>query len=343
MQKKIRLACVGAGYFAQFHLEAWKRIPEVELIAICDQNLEKAKSFAQKYAIPKVYTELDELLHQELFEVIDIITPPETHFTIAFKAAQKGVHIICQKPLAPSLAEANKMVQFIQEKGVHFMVHENWRFQVWYRQIKQMLNQGAIGSTIHSLYFRMRMGDGWKPDAYLNRQPYFRKMPRLLVYETGIHFIDTFRFLLGEVESVYSDLRKLNANIAGEDCGIVFFKFQNGARGIWDANRFNESNYDDPRYTFGEMLLEGNEGSIRLYSNGKISLQKLGESEQEVDYQHERKNFAGDCVYFLKQHFVQCYLQQLPFENSGLDYLQNLKVQEAIYQSAQNNQPIKLG
>lgn len=341
-KKQINIACVGAGYFAQFHLEAWKRIPEVNLIAICDQEEAKAAAFAEKYAIPKVYTHVEKLFETENLDVVDIITPPNTHFTICQKAAQKGIHIICQKPLAPSLAEAREMVQMIKDQQVRFMVHENWRFQPWYRQIKQMIDAGQIGSKIHSIYFRMRMGDGWKPDAYLDRQPYFREMPRLLVYETGIHFIDTFRYLLGEVDSVYSDLRKLNPNIAGEDCGLLIFNFKNGARGIWDANRFNESNHPNARYTFGAMLLEGNEGAIQLYNNGRITLQRLGEVEQDVPYHHEDKNFAGDCVHALQRHFVNCFLRGIPFENNGSDYLRNLLVQEAVYESAKKGLPITI-
>ncbi|MEM9885742.1 MAG: Gfo/Idh/MocA family oxidoreductase [Bacteroidota bacterium] len=332
--RKIRLACIGAGYFSQFHVEAWQRIAEVELVAICDQQIEKAKVLAQQFQVEKIYKEVSELLDQEDLEVVDIITPPETHYSLCLQAAEKGIHIICQKPLAPTLEIAEKLVTAVEAKQVRLMIHENWRFKPWYRQIKKMLAENAIGAKIHSIYFQMRMGDGWSADAYLSRQPYFRKMPRLLVYETGIHFIDTFRYLLGEVESVYADLRRLNPNIAGEDAGMLLFNFKNGARGVWDANRFNESNHPNPRYTFGTMLLEGNEGSIRLNNNGKISIQKLGEKEKGVPYHHENKNFAGDCVYFLQSHFVSCFLSQLPFENSGFAYLKNLEIQEAIYQSA---------
>lgn len=341
--KQIKLACVGAGYFAQFHLEAWKRLPEVNLVAICDQDLEKATAFAKQYRVPKVYTSIDELLQQEPLDVLDIITPPETHLEISRKAAHKGIHLICQKPLAPSINEAREMVRLTENHGIRFMVHENWRFQPWYRQIKRMLDTGQIGDKIHSLHFRMRMGDGWADDAYLNRQPYFRTMPRLLVYETGIHFIDTFRYLLGEINSVLADLRKLNPHIAGEDSGIVLFNFSSGAKGIWDANRFNESNHFNPRYTFGELLLEGNGGSIRLYNDGQITLQTLGSNEQAVPYHHEDKNFAGDCVYYLQKHFVDCFLNDLPFENSGADYLRNLDIQEAVYQSAERGEYVRLG
>lgn len=339
---KIKLACVGAGYFARFHVEAWQRIPEIDLVAICDQQSSKAQALADQYQVPKIYKDVNELYAKEELQVIDIITPPETHHTLCMQAANSGVHIICQKPLAPTLQEAREMVDRAKQQQVRFMVHENWRFKPWYRQIKKLIVEGAIGDQLHSLFFQMRTGDGWSKDAYLDRQPYFRTMPRLLVYETGIHFIDTFRYLAGEVDSVYADLRKLNPDITGEDAGMIIFNFKNGARGVWDANRFNEPNHPNPRYTFGTMLIEGNKGSIRLYNDGRITLQTLGKPEREIIYHHENKNFAGDCVYSLQRHFVDCFLRDQPFENNGAAYLRNLDIQEAVYQSAREGKGVKV-
>ena len=119
------------------------------------------------------------------------------------------------------------------------MVHENFRWQPWYRKIKSIRQAGDIGEFTH-IYFRTRTGDGWRENAYLDRQPFFRDYPRLLIYETGVHFVDTFRFLLGEVVEVYANLRRLNPVIRGEDTGQVFLRFESGATAIWDANRYNE-------------------------------------------------------------------------------------------------------
>ena len=136
--------------------------------------------------------------------------------------------IICQKPFAPTIEEAERIVALAATDGVRLMVHENFRFQPWHREIKKLLEEGVIGEKLHTLTFTSRMGDGWGPEAYLGRQPYFRTMPRLLVYETGVHFIDTFRFLAGEVRQVYAVLRRLNPVIAGEDCGLLVFTFESG-------------------------------------------------------------------------------------------------------------------
>ncbi|WKN30861.1 Gfo/Idh/MocA family oxidoreductase [Porifericola rhodea] len=326
--------CVGAGYFSLFHYEAWQKIPHVKIIAVCDHNLERAKEVADRYDIPKVYYDYEEMFAEEKADFVDIITPPATHEAICKVAFAHKTHVICQKPLAPSFEEAKNIVRLSEQSSVRFMVHENFRFQPWHREIKKLVEHGEIGYALHTLNFRSRMGDGWGENAYLDRQPYFREMPRLLVFETGVHYIDTFRFLAGEIKSVYASLRKLNPLIAGEDAAMLFFEFESGAQGLWDANRYNESNHDNPRYTFGEFLVEGNAGSIRLYHDGKISIQKLGHKEREHMYQHYPTGFAGDCCYFTQLHFVEALMQQRPFETDGKDYLKTLNVQEAIYSSS---------
>jgi predicted dehydrogenase len=165
-------------------------------------------------------------------------------------------------------------------------------------------------------------------------------MPRLLVYETGVHFIDTFRFLAGEVARVYALLRTLNPAIAGEDCGLLIFEFASGAVGVWDANRYNETNCDDPRYTFGDFLVEGDGGSIRLSPDGTLTVQRLGEPERPHDYARERRGFSGDCVHATQRHFVERLLDGGPFETEGAAYLENLVVQEALYESARRRLPV---
>jgi predicted dehydrogenase len=222
------------------------------------------------------------------------------------------------------------------------MVHENWRFQPWHREMKKLLVNNEIGA-VHFMNWRKRMGDGWGEKAYIPRQPYFRDYPRLIVYENGIHFIDTFRFLGGEISRVFAHLKKLNPVIAGEDFALVNFEFaESDMLAIWDANRYNEPNYPNPRLTFGEFQVDGQKGTIRLYSDGKITIQKLGKPEQEHRYKMEAINFAGDCVYNTQRHFIDCLNSGEPFETNGYDYLKSLQVQEAVYLSSQTGMPEKI-
>jgi predicted dehydrogenase len=333
---------VGAGYFSQFHYEAWSRMPEVELAAIVELDQFKAEGVARKFNIGHTYTSLTQALEVQRPDFVDIITRPESHLEIVQQVAAQGIDIICQKPLAPTPKEAERIVGIAQAAGVRLMVHENFRFQPWHREMKKLILQGVIGDCLHSLSCRTRMGDGWQADAYQARQPYFVHMPQFLIYETGIHFIDTYRFLAGEVRSVFASLRKFNPQIAGEDAGIVFFEFESGARGLWDASRYHEPNCDDPRYTFGEFLIEGNGGALRLYADGRLTLQPLGLPEHDIIYSHRHHNFASDCVYHTQRHFVDRLLSGAEFETSGTEILKSLRVQAAVYQSAESGQVVVL-
>jgi len=332
--------CVGAGYFSHFQYEAWQRIGEVAITAMCNRNAERAGTIMEKFGIANHYTDYREMLEKEKPDFVDIITPPPTHLEMCRTAAEMGIHVICQKPLAPTFDEAKQIVDCTDKAGVRFMVHENWRFQPWYREIRRLLDDGAVGEKIHVMSFRSRMGDGWGQEAYLNRQPYFRDYPRLLVYENGVHFIDTYRYLGGEIRRVYAVLKKLNPVIAGEDFGVVVFDFDSGATGLWDANRYNESNCPHPRYTFGEFLVDADGGSIRLYNDGRLTMQKLGEPEKDHHYRHEDRNFCSDCCYTTQRHFIDRMLDGEPFETDGPSYLRTLAVQDAVYESAEKGTPV---
>lgn len=343
-ERKLRGVCIGAGYFSHFQYEAWQRIPEVEIVAFSNRDPERSAETQQKFGIANHYTDWREMLDAEKPDFVDIITPPPSHAEICAEAAKRGISIICQKPLAPTLDEARAIVADAAAHGTRLMVHENFRFQPWHREIKRQIKAGAIGDKLHSLAFRTRMGDGWGDDAYIPRQPYFRDYPQLLVYETGVHFIDTFRYLAGDITRVTAWLRRLNPVIRGEDCGLLVFEFADGAIGQWDANRFNEPDCSlpDARYTFGEFLLEGNGGSLRLSTDGRITLRPLGGEVREIIYQHECVGFSGDCCYFTQRHFIDRLIDGASFETSGEDYLKTLIVQEAVYRSAETRTSVEI-
>ena len=164
-------------------------------------------------------------------------TPPETHLEVVGLAAARGITVICQKPIAPTWEESVAVVEAARRANVRLMIHENFRWQPWYREIRGLLDAGILGE-LFSINVRIRVGDGWQEDAYLARQPFFRHYPRLLVYEFGVHFLDTFRYLGGEISSVYARLQKRNPAINGEDAGQVICGFASGATAILDTSRY---------------------------------------------------------------------------------------------------------
>ena len=334
----LRVAVVGAGYFAQFHHHAWTRLSRTELVAVCDLDGLKAKSAADQ-AGARGFSDLGEMLDAVAPDLVDIATPPETHDALVRQVAARGLPVICQKPLAPTYDEAVAVVEAAEAAGVMLAVHENFRFQPWFREARRLIDAGRLG-TLHGITFRMRPGDGQGRDAYLNRQPYFQKMERFLIHETGIHFIDTFRFLMGEIRSVSADLRRLNPVIAGEDAGTVVFRFDGDTSGLFDANRLNDHVAENTRLTMGEMWLEGSAGVLRLDGRGRLWWKPHGGDEAEHIFEWQQRGFAGDAVYATQAHIVAHLLDGAELVNSGRDYLRNIEIEEAIYRSAKEGRVI---
>ena len=329
----LKVAGVGAGYFSHYHYDAWQRIGCVDVVAICDRDLMRAHSTAKRHGIPLVFDQFSTMLNDTGPDIIDIITPPESHEELLGIALAANAAIICQKPLAPTLADARRMVAMAEAKDRRFFVHENFRFQPWYVEIKALLDRHAIG-TPYSVSFRLRPGDGQGPNAYLSRQPYFQRMERFLVHETGVHFIDTYRYLFGEVKRVYADLHRLNPHICGEDAGIILFEFEKAGRGVLDANRLSDHQAVNTRLTMGDMLIEGAEGVLRLDGNGRLFSRAQGGVEREHEYSWSDEGFAGDSVYACQSHLVACVEAGKSSPISAREYLRNLEIEEAIYESS---------
>jgi predicted dehydrogenase len=347
----LRVAGVGAGYFSQFHVEGWTTLPGVEYVALCDADEGKAHALANRFGVPRFYSDAARMLDETRPDLFDIVTPPATHRALVRLACERGLATVCQKALAPTCEEAFAIVDDAEQAGIVFVVHENFRFQPWYREAKRLLESGTIG-TPHSIAFRLRPGDGQGPRAYLDRQPYFQAMERFLVHETAIHFIDTFRYLMGEVQAVYAQLRRINPIIAGEDAGYIVFEFaptaqgeppNSAATGLFDGNRLNDHVSDNPRRTMGEMWLEGSAGVLRL--DGAARLWWKPHQQDEREHRYDRgpdDTFAGGCVRALQAHVAKHLAEGAPLENSGRDYLANLRVQEAAYCSSAQGRRIEI-
>ena len=328
-----RVALVGAGFFARFHLDAWLRMEGAHLVAVCDSNPETHGHVESTGESIAVYEDFETMLDAEHPDLVDIATPPATHLALVEAAARRGLDMICQKPLAPSMEEAERLVEICERAGVTLAVHENIRWTPWHREIARLIATGSLGA-LHRIGMRLRPGDGQGADAYLSRQPYFQRMPRFLVHETAIHWIDTFRFLMGEITGVFARLERLNPVIAGEDSGVIVFAFEGGATGYFDGNRLNDHVSDNPRRTMGEMWVEGSAGVLRLDGAARLWWKPHGEDEREHAYEWYDRGFAGDAVFATQAHVIAHLRDGVPLENSGRAYLRNLEIEEAVYRSS---------
>jgi len=340
--KTLRVAVAGAGYFCQFQLDGWRRIPGIEIVGICNRDRVKAQALAARFGIARVFGELAPMLEETAPDLVHIVTPPVTHRAYVEEAARRRLATICQKPFGRTHAEARELVAVAERARILLAVHENFRFMPHFREMKRLLEAGQLGA-LHSVAFRLRPGDGQGPEAYLARQGYFQQMPRFLVFETAIHLIDTFRYLAGEVIAVTARLRRINSAIAGEDAGYIIFEFEGGATGLFDGNRLNDHIAQNPRRTMGECWLEGAGGVLRLDGDARLWWKAHQQSETEHRYERGRDDtFGGGACDALQAHVVRHLREGAPLENSGADYLANMLIQEAVYASHAQGRRIEL-
>lgn len=334
----LRGVMVGAGFFAGFQAEAWRRVVGAQIAAVADPLRERAEAFAREWGIPRAYADGAEMLEAERPDFVDIVTRPETHVTLTELAAAHGAHVICQKPMAPTWEECHAMVAACRRAGVRLLIHENWRWQPWYREIRRLIDAGALGRPFHA-GFQMRTGDGRGPEPY-PVQPYFRQMERFLLFETVVHFLDTFRYLLGEISEVYCRTDRINRVIAGEDYALIQLGFRSGGHGLIDANRVSGPN--PPEVAFGSFRLEGDTGMIRLTPDGNLWLTKYGQVEKHHPFHWEDRGYKGDSVFALQQHFVDCLRSGEKSETEGENYLSTVRAVLAGYRSAETGQAVEI-
>jgi predicted dehydrogenase len=336
----LRGVLAGAGFFAQFHADGWARVPGVQIAAVADPDTKRAAEFAARWYIPKIYASVEEALEAERPDFLDIVTRPDSHLALTQAAADRGVQVISQKPMAPTLEESVRMVEICERAGVRLLMHENWRWQPWYREIKNLDEQCAFGRVFH-LGFLMRLGDGRGPNPY-TIQPYFREMPRFLLYETSVHFLDTLIFLGGEIETLFCQTARLSPLVRGEDYALMQAGFKSGARGIIDANRISGP-LPTESITFCDFRIEGDRAMARVAHDGSIWFTEYGTGERRLPFEPPRCGYKGDSVSALQQHLADCLRSGQPAESEGRAYLRTVEAVFACYESAETEKAVRLG
>ena len=118
----LRAALIGCGHISVRHIPAWQATPDADLVALCDLDLARAQERAREFGIPKAYDSVEAMLDAERLDCVDVATHDVTHTALVSLAAGRGLHVLCQKPLAPTVAEARAMVDLAARAGVRFMV-----------------------------------------------------------------------------------------------------------------------------------------------------------------------------------------------------------------------------
>lgn len=328
MTPTLRVVMAGAGFASGLHLAGWKRVPNAEVVAICDPTDDKAAARAREFGIASVFRDAGEMLDATRPDAIDIAAPMGVHVPLCVLAASKGVHILCQKPLAPNLAEAQSVARAVDGK-VRLMVHENWRFRAHYRQIKRWLDEGALGAPV-SATMQVR-SSGLLPNEegilpQLMRQPFFAQLERLLIGEVLIHHLDVLRWLLGPLHVIASRTGRHCAEVRGEDHAVILLE---GHR-RWALLDSSLVVLGTPPTPTDRLEMVGTKGTVLLEGN---ILRLQGHRDESITL--DLATGYGDSYAAAIAHFAAALATDTPFETGPEDNLQTLALVEDAYALAQ--------
>jgi predicted dehydrogenase len=329
MREKLRIAIAGAGMVTRHHLIAWSRMSKVEVVAIYNRTLDKANVRAREFGIPKVYSDIEEMLDQERPDALDIAVATEAHREFAKTAAEHGAAILCQKPMAPTLKETEEMVAEIGEK-VRFMVHENWRFRPQYRQAAKWIAEGKTGPIREFRLSTRSSGLVTKTEKglpfALERQPFLAHMPRFIILELLVHHLDTARFLVGEMDVISTQTLRVSPEVIGEDVAVILLKAENGAIGTVSGNLTAPGAPPLPRDQL-ELICER---SSILFDNDTLTIS--GETNEAIRINLEEAYQAS--YDHAIAHFAEALRTGRPFETDRLDNLKTLRLVDDAYRLA---------
>jgi predicted dehydrogenase len=353
--RRLRGALVGAGSIASYHMAAWRAIEDVEIVAIADPIHSRAAALAVESGIGDghLYDGHLSLLEAEAedLDFVDIATVPPLHREQVEAAADCGVHVLCQKPFAFELADAEFMARHCAERGVRCIVNENWRWRSWYRRVKELVDAGAVGTPHYAAFTCHRdmvlpQADGELPQL-LTRQPYTREMSQLIILEWGIHLMDVLRFLLGPVDSVRASTRTISPLVRGEDVALVELAFAAGATGLIDISWASRIRPERRliRGNVDPFLLEGDAGSIELDAqSGDVLYLNTGEGTAAepahpglTPAEAYQRSFEA-----CQRNFVRCLREGRHSENEADDNLQTLALALATYEAAAGGRAVAL-
>ncbi len=253
----MRFAIFGTGFWSQYQLAAWGELEGVECVALYNRTRARTEALAARFGVPRVYDDPEELLATEQLDFLDIITDPDTHERFVHLAATHKLPVICQKPMAPSLERAERMVRECREADVPFFVHENWRWQTPIRELKRVLDEAAIGTPFRA---RITMVSGF---PVFQNQPFLAALEQFILTDMGSHLLDVARFLFGEARSVYCRTQRVHVDIRGEDVATVVLGMESGATVLCEMG-YPGTPLERDRFPETYVFVEGDRGSLEL-------------------------------------------------------------------------------
>lgn len=340
MSKKIwRGGMIGAGAWSDIQLRAWAGVENAEIVALCDRHPERRDPLAEQFKIPQMFDNFETMLNQADLDFVDICTRPYSHSALTKLAAKRGLPVLCQKPFCENLAEAQEVVEYCRQNSVPLMVNENFRWQAWFRQAKEVLESGALGQPF---FARIHRRNRLTLPEFDHRQSYFVEMPRLVVYEMGTHYLDTFRYLFGEPDSLFARLHHVSPYVVGEDVQLLTLSYP-GLTALVNHSWASvpvpglDDSEEKPGVASPRLEIDGTAGTLTLNCDGSMHLY--------TDTTHQEWQFSADTGpkshIAAQQHFIDCLESGAEFETSGAETLKTMALVYAAYHSAAEAIPVE--
>jgi predicted dehydrogenase len=339
MASRIRVGLIGCGFFAQNHLHAWKGLEAegVDLVAVCDIDEAKARAAAEKFGVPKWYTDAETMFRESNLGLVDIATQMRTHLPLVEMALRHRVPTVVQKPFGQNIAEVRRMIATANVRGMFLAVHENFRFQRPLLKIAEVIKSGAIGAPT---WARISFRTGY--DIYTG-QPYLAKEERFVLIDLGVHVLDIARVFLGEVEHLSAELQKRNPKAAGEDTATMLLRHTSGAVSMVECT-YGSRRLPD---SFPETLVEveGDKGAIVSRIGSKIEVTTNGvmevfdEDPEVLDWAARPWHVAQESVLTTCRHMLERVRAGKPADTSAEDNYKTFALVEAAYEKAGKVKP----
>ncbi len=324
----LRVGIIGCGWTGEQHIRAYRSLKDVAVLAAADINERKAKRFATKWKVKAWYKDYRMLLKNPEIDAVSICVPHHLHSKISVEAAEMGKHILCEKPLAISLKEADKMIKAAEKAGIILMVAENVRFHPINLKIKELIDEGFIGEVFLARIFRDH-----EIHEYLRARPWFldkKKAGGGIWISGGIHDVDALRMLLGEVEEISMfQAKKVFLEMEGEDTVAAIMKFKSGAVGVMTES-FSTKVFKQVSPLGCPYIVNGSDGTIMTHSN-YLDLYSEKMEEPSVCMRirvEERDTFIEEI-----KHFINCIKREETPITSGEEEWKTLAVICAGYKS----------
>lgn len=340
--KNLRFAMIGTGFWSRFQLAGWMEAGGVECVALCNRTVAKAAALGEQFGIDSIYgiDEIEKLLDQEALDFVDICTNVETHYPFTKLAAERGIPVVCQKPMALSLQEAEQMVAICQQARVPLFINENWRWQYPIRQFQLALESGRIGRP-----FRARI-DYRNSFPVFENQPFLKELEQFILTDIGSHILDTARALFGDASHLYCQIHRVHTDIRGEDVATVVMSMGDNITVTCDMSYASRREHDRFPETYIEV--EGTHGFLELGPDFWI---RETTDAGTVATRHQPPHYSwADPAYDVvhssivpaQASFVRAMQGTDTAENTGEDNLKTVQLVFGSYASAKRQQVVTL-